>query len=74
MSRINKSIETENTLGVAQGCVGGNGDGGLLLKSMEFLLGLMKNVPKLIVVTVAQFCEYTETIELSTLKGELYGM
>lgn len=56
------------------GCVGGNGEWDLLLKGMEFLLGLMKNVLKVIVVMVAQFCDYNETIELSTLKGELYGM
>ena len=55
MSRTGKSIQTESKLTVARGW--GQGE----LRGTELLLWGDENVLKLIVVTDAQLCEYTET-------------
>lgn len=71
MSRISKSIDTENISVRAQGwegVCGGKMVNGLNYWRICFFLCGDEHVPKLIVLMVGQFYNYTKIIELSTLK------
>ena len=76
MSRIGKSIETRRRPSFLVPRAGGDGRSqGWWLKGMEFLWGGDENVLELIVVMVAQLCEYTQSCWICILLvGELYSM
>lgn len=77
-SRVSKSMETKSWLVAAQGWVGGRYEDWLLM-DMGFLWGITKMFQTWIVVTVSQFCEYTETMKLhfkrlNFMTWEFYGI